>query len=187
LCSAKAHLYGAIANYYLGQHADDEKQPGTRLFYFARALELVKQAQQVSDRDKPKGLRTAVQFAYDVIFQRFNFLHLRCITGECIMDLFREANARKENDFVYHERIPREDELPRHEGVSMVKPIGFDPCDPSIAGEDLFQALLPTDVVKAISMYSEAKNQFRRELLDRVVEKDTQLEWVQIITVLRYV
>lgn len=58
----------------------------------------------------------------------------------------------------------------------MVKPIGFDPCDSSVAGEDLFRELLPTDVVKAISLYSEEKNRYKREILDEVMKKDAELE-----------
>ena len=58
----------------------------------------------------------------------------------------------------------------------MVKPIAFDPCDPSIAGDDLFQALLPTDVVKAISLDSEHKNNYRKEMLNKVQQKDAELE-----------
>lgn len=90
----------------------------------------------------------------------------------------REANARKENDIVYHERVPRPDELAKLDGAPMVKPLGFDPCDPSIVGEDLFRELLPTDVVKTVSMYSEEKDRLKRELLAKVGQCDAELECV---------
>ena len=60
----------------------------------------------------------------------------------------------------------------------MVKPLSFDPCDPSVAGDDLFRELLPNDVVKTVSMYSEEKDRFKREILDLVAQKDSELEWV---------
>ncbi|KAL3121124.1 hypothetical protein niasHT_005384 [Heterodera trifolii] len=158
LCSAKSHLYGAISSYYLGQQADDEQKYGTRLAYFARSLAHAKIAVQLCDKERPKSaLREAVQFAYDVIVQR-------------------EANARKENDIVYHERVPGPDELAKLDGAPMVKPLGFDPCDPSIVGEDLFRELLPTDVVKTVSMYSEEKDRLKRELLAKVGQCDAELE-----------
>lgn len=62
------------------------------------------------------------------------------------------------------------------EGVSMAKPIGFDPCDQSVGGDDLFRALLPTDVVKAVSLYSEEKSKFKRALFDKIESKDEELE-----------
>ncbi|KAI3420945.1 Tyrosine-protein phosphatase non-receptor type 23 [Globodera pallida] len=158
LCGAKSHLYGAISSYYLGQQADDEQQYGTRLAYFARALAHINIAVQLCEKERPKSaLREAVQFAHDVIVQR-------------------ESNVRKENDVVYHERVPRPDELVKLDGVAMVKPIGFDPCDPSIGGADLFHALLPIDVVKAVSMYSEEKDRLKRELLEKVSRCDSELE-----------
>lgn len=156
-CTTKSYLYSALYNYYLGQQAEDEKQSGIRLFYFSRALDLIKLAQKSVEKEKKKQLGETVQFAFDVI-------------------LLCEENARKENNFIYHERIPQEEELPKYEGVIMVKPLSFDPCDPSIAGDDLFCELLPTDVIKTISMYSEEKNKFKREILDLVAQKDSELE-----------
>lgn len=94
----------------------------------------------------------------------------------------RTDNAKKENDVVYHERITKKEELampkilPQVE--STVKPIGFDPCDYSISGEDLFKALLPTNVIKAVSLYSEEKAKFRRNVIDKVEKKDGDLEYV---------
>nr|CAD2192370.1 unnamed protein product [Meloidogyne enterolobii] len=157
-CTTKSFLYSALYNYYLGQQAEDEKQSGTRLFYFSRALDLIKLAQKAVEKEKKKQqLGETVQFAFDVI-------------------LLCEENARKENNFIYHERIPQEEELTKYEGVMMVKPLSFDPCDPSIAGDDLFRELLPNDVVKTISLYSEEKNKFKREILDLVAQKDSELE-----------
>jgi hypothetical protein len=51
----------------LGQQADDEKQSGVRLFYFARALDLIKSALKAVEKEKKKQLTETVQFAYDVI------------------------------------------------------------------------------------------------------------------------
>lgn len=67
-CTTKSFLYSALYNYYLGQQAEDEKQSGTRLFYFSRALDLIKLAQKAVEKEKKKQqLGETVQFAFDVI------------------------------------------------------------------------------------------------------------------------
>lgn len=60
----------------------------------------------------------------------------------------------------------------------MVKAVGFDPADKSISGPDLFAALLPGNVVKSLSIYSEQKAKFKRALLEEIEEKDKELEYV---------
>ncbi|VDK36542.1 unnamed protein product, partial [Anisakis simplex] len=100
-------------------------------------------------KDRRESLHQAVQFANDVV-------------------VAKETNAKKENDFIYHDRIPRRDELKIPEGVAMVKPIGFEATDRSVAGDDLFSALLPMNVLKSVSLYSEEKAKYKRDVLERI-------------------
>ncbi|VDO49623.1 unnamed protein product [Onchocerca flexuosa] len=58
----------------------------------------------------------------------------------------------------------------------MVKAVRFDPTDKSISGPDLFAALLPGNVLKSLSVYSEEKAKFKRALLEKIEEKDKELE-----------
>lgn len=58
----------------------------------------------------------------------------------------------------------------------MVKAIAFDPTDRSVAGPDLFASLLPLNVVKSVSLYSEEKAKFKRSILEKVAEKDKKLK-----------
>ena len=58
----------------------------------------------------------------------------------------------------------------------MVKPIGFDPTDRSVSGGDLFAALLPVNVLRAVSVYCEEKAKYRRSVLERVALKDDELQ-----------
>ncbi len=92
------------------------------------------------------------------------------------MCYFRLTNAEKENDFIYHEKIPSTDELEQIDGVILVKPIGFDPLDTSVSGTDLFASLLPLNVVMSVSMYSEEKAKYKRSILERLEAKDDELE-----------
>lgn len=41
--------------------------------------------------------------------------------------------AEKENDFVYHDKVPAAESLPEVKGAVLVKGIPFDPCDPEVA------------------------------------------------------
>jgi hypothetical protein len=61
----------------------------------------------------------------------------------------------------------------------MVKAISFKPTDPSIAGEDLFKELLPSSVIEIVSMYADAKDGLRRDVLKKCEKKDSDLEYVK--------
>uniref|UniRef100_A0A915CHQ0 BRO1 domain-containing protein n=1 Tax=Parascaris univalens TaxID=6257 RepID=A0A915CHQ0_PARUN len=156
-CNVKAELYGAVAMVHLGEQADIDKKMGHRLAYYEIASDHVKAAAKFVEKDKRESLRQAVVFATDVV-------------------VAKETNAKKENDFIYHERVPKREELGIVEGVAMVKPIGFEATDRSVAGDDLFAALLPMNVLKSVSMYSEEKAKFKRAILERVEAKDKELD-----------
>ena len=47
-------------------------------------------------------------------------------------------NAKKENEFIYHEKVPEFETLPKHKGAPLVKGIPFDVTDPEILGSDVF-------------------------------------------------
>ncbi|KAH7689665.1 tyrosine-protein phosphatase non-receptor type 23, partial [Aphelenchoides avenae] len=165
LSTVKGKLYEAIGHFYMAVYEEDksgdERSHGLKTSYLLVAMECIDSAMKDVRKDKRESLKQAVVYAHDVIKQKTD-------------------NAKKENDVVYHERITKKEELampkilPQVE--STVKPIGFDPCDYSISGEDLFKALLPTNVIKAVSLYSEEKAKFRRNVIDKVEKKDGDLE-----------
>uniref|UniRef100_A0A915PT48 BRO1 domain-containing protein n=1 Tax=Setaria digitata TaxID=48799 RepID=A0A915PT48_9BILA len=156
-CIVKSEIYGAIAMLHLGFQAEEDNKMGFRVSYFDFALEHVTSAIKHAEKDKRESLKDAVVFLNDVI-------------------LGKQRNAKKENDFIYHDRIPKAEELTTVEGVNMVKAVGFDPTDRSIAGPDLFAALLPGNVLKSLSVYSEEKAKFKRAILEKVAAKDRELE-----------
>lgn len=90
--------------------------------------------------------------------------------------MFRETNSRKENDFIYHERVPPLSDLDPFTAVNLVDPQAYDPLDKSLAGEDLFKELLPASVVTMVSLYEESKAQLRRQVIDACEGKDAVLE-----------
>lgn len=156
-CTVKSEMYGAIAMLHLGLQAEEDNKMGFRVSYFDFALEHVTAAMKQVEKDKRESLKEAVIFLNDVI-------------------LGKQRNAKKENDFIYHDRMPKSEELAVIEGVNMVKAVGFDPTDKSVSGPDLFAALLPGNVLKSLSVYSEEKAKFKRALLEEIEEKDKELE-----------
>lgn len=62
-------------------------------------------------------------------------------------------HALKENEFVFHEKIPDFDTLPALKGASLVKGIGFEITDPEVSGPDIFERIVPMEAHEAASMY----------------------------------
>ena len=62
-------------------------------------------------------------------------------------------NAKKENEFIYHEKVPELDTLPELKGASLVKGVGFEITDPDVAGADIFGRLVPLEAHEASSLY----------------------------------
>lgn len=72
--------------------------------------------------------------------------------------------------------MPKPEEFEAIEAVQLVKPIGWNPMDISISGVDLFKELLPTDVIKVVSIYSEEKLKLKRDIFKKIEKKDVELE-----------
>ncbi|VDO30800.1 unnamed protein product [Onchocerca flexuosa] len=92
-CIVKSEMYGAIAMLHLGFQAEDDNKMGFRVSYFDFALGHVTAAMKQVEKDKRESLKEAVIFLNDII-------------------LGKQRNAKKENDFIYHDRIPKPEELP---------------------------------------------------------------------------
>ncbi|XP_041374588.1 tyrosine-protein phosphatase non-receptor type 23-like isoform X2 [Gigantopelta aegis] len=84
--------------------------------------------------------------------------------------------AKKDNDFVYHEKVPPLDSLPEIKGASLVKGISFNPGDREISGQDIFEKLVPMEAHEASSVYSEEKAKLLRSVRSDVDSKCVELE-----------
>ncbi|KAK0424829.1 hypothetical protein QR680_008877 [Steinernema hermaphroditum] len=156
-CSVKSNLYGAIGHLYLGMKADEEKKWGVRVAHYNLALDFIKAAEKDGKNDKRESMKQSLIFAFEVI-------------------VGKQKNAAKENDFIYHERIPKFEDLEIPSGKLLTKPIAFDPQDRSVLGDDLFSQLLPVSVIRAVSVYEEEKTNLKRKIEDRVNKKNDELE-----------
>src|SRR5437868_3096184 len=84
--------------------------------------------------------------------------------------------SERENEFVYHERVPEGVVGDALRGVSLVKPIPFRMEDPTILGSALFARLVPMAAHEASSLYSEEKAQLLRAYSAKIEEKNESLE-----------
>ena len=61
--------------------------------------------------------------------------------------------AERQNEFVYHDKVPDRTSLPELKVVSLVKGIPFDMQDPEIAGRDIFHRLVSIATREAFALY----------------------------------
>ena len=83
--------------------------------------------------------------------------------------------AEKENEFIYHEKVPDKSSLADIKGASLVKGTPFDINDPEVSGEDIFHRLVPMEAHEASSLYSEEKAKILRRIGTSIEEKDQEL------------
>ena len=83
--------------------------------------------------------------------------------------MFRAADAKKQNDHIYHEKLPpmehleavqgNVNELGSHgnhiycAGATLAKPSVFQPADPAVVGVDIFNRLVPMTAHEQSSVY----------------------------------
>ncbi|KAK6017295.1 BRO1-like domain protein, partial [Ostertagia ostertagi] len=156
-CAIKSEMYGCIAMIHLGCQADDDKRMGARYGYYKIANEHLNAVFKSAEKEDRDTMRASIAFLSDVVGTKL-------------------GNAKKENEFIYHERVPGNEELCKDlEGLCKVRPLSFDPLDISVGGEDLFGGLLPPGVIKAVSEYEEEKAKLKRETMERVDRRNEEL------------
>ncbi|KAK7498289.1 hypothetical protein BaRGS_00010549 [Batillaria attramentaria] len=152
----KIAFYQCITHYYMGRQVEDQQKWGERLAYFQAAQDKLNEAVKLSKNEVPE-MQEALRFAQDVVGGKL-------------------AAAQKDNDFIYHEKIPPIDSLPEVKGAPLVKGIPFDPTDPEISGPDIFQKLVPMEAHEASSVYSEEKAKLLRQIGQEVEASNAELD-----------
>ena len=121
----KLVYYRAVAHLYAGMHAEESQKMGERITHFqASSDKLMDLAKIVTSSTKDSGCwKECLTFSNDVIKGKLD-------------------NAKKENEFIYHEKVPELDTLNELKGASLVKGIGFEVTNPEVAGPDIFNRLV---------------------------------------------
>nr|XP_002124878.3 tyrosine-protein phosphatase non-receptor type 23 [Ciona intestinalis] len=159
LLTFKTTYYTAIARYYAGCSSWDQERYGEGVGYLASAVELYEQAVKASKSlkgDVKNKVENALKYSSDVFHGRYNA-------------------AKKDNDFIYHERTTSVALLPEIKGASLVKALPFDPSNTTVTGPDMFAKLIPLEAHLVASSYSEEKAKLLRPIVSEQEEKDTIL------------
>lgn len=129
--SGKQALFHALSEYHKAEHENNEKNIGEALARLAKSVELVKTAEQRGGKDLPiRQQAHAIHSAYE--------------------------KAKKENDYVYHERVPDYSSLKSIEKAALAKvtvikfPISED-------FRDLFATLVPISVHNGLQGFKAKK------------------------------
>nr|CAB3265281.1 tyrosine-protein phosphatase non-receptor type 23-like [Phallusia mammillata] len=160
LLTFKIAYYSAITRFYLGCSSWDQEKYGEGESYLASALDFYQEAGKICKtlKSEIKGqVDDALKYTADVIVGKYN-------------------SVKKDNEFVYHDRVPDKATLAEIKGASLVKLVPLDPSDSSVAGPDIFAKLVPMEAHLAASSYSEEKAKLLRSVLSEVDDKDEILE-----------
>ncbi|KAK4036584.1 hypothetical protein OUZ56_028630 [Daphnia magna] len=155
----KMAFHQCVALLYMGIHSEEMQKMGERLAYFQAAIDKLTEATKKAKKleNKSESVNDAISFVHDVVGGKLKA-------------------AEKENEFVYHEKVPDRASLPDIKGASLVKGTPFDVQDPEIAGQDIFHRLVPMEAHEASSLYSEEKAKLLRRVVGNVEEKDQELD-----------
>jgi len=139
--AGKQALFHALSEYHRGEHDLSEQKIGDALARFTKSFELIKVAEQRSSKElNLKPYTSRIQNAYD--------------------------KAKKDNEFVYHERVPDYKTLPAIEAASLAKitPLKYPTSEDF---RDLFSTLVPMTVHNGLQAFKSK----RVEILNMEVGK----------------
>ncbi|ESN98810.1 hypothetical protein HELRODRAFT_67421 [Helobdella robusta] len=152
----KLSFYDCITYYYAGLQAEEASQWGQRLAYLKVSTDKLQELMK-NNKLEDQAVDESLKFMVDVIGGKYNI-------------------AKKDNDFIYHDKVPDEENLSEIKGASLVKGIPLNVDDPGISGADIFMKLVPFKVHQISSMYSEEKAKILRKIGQEVEEKDEEMK-----------
>jgi tyrosine-protein phosphatase non-receptor type 23 len=149
----KVQYYGALGFLHGGMVAEESQRMGERVAFYQAASESLGLAGKLGGKleGTHRDVGDALQYSSDVINGKLD-------------------NAKKENEFIYHEKVPEKDALQHVKGASLVKGIGWDSSDPEVSGPDLFARLVPLEAHLASSAYSEEQAKLLRAVCGEIQE-----------------
>ncbi|CAC5365468.1 PTPN23 [Mytilus coruscus] len=151
----KILFYEVITNYYMGRNSEEQEKFGECVAYYTLSYDKLKEAIKMA-KSESSDIQESLRFTNDVVGGKYQ-------------------SAKKDNDYVYHEKIPAGDTLLEVKGASLVKGIPFNWNDPEVSGTDIFQKLVPMSAHEASSMYSEEKAKLMRTVGAEIEEKNVAL------------
>ncbi|XP_014669831.1 PREDICTED: tyrosine-protein phosphatase non-receptor type 23-like, partial [Priapulus caudatus] len=140
----KIPYYECVSLLYMGNQSEEQQKWGEGVAYFQASVDKLNEAIKLSSSGDGALVQEALRFTMDVVGGKFN-------------------SAKKDNDFIYHEKVPEFEMLEEVKGASLVKGIPFNFNDKDVSGDDIFARLIPMETHEASSLYSEEKAKVLRE------------------------
>uniref|UniRef100_A0A0K0G1R9 Tyrosine-protein phosphatase non-receptor type 23 (inferred by orthology to a human protein) n=1 Tax=Strongyloides venezuelensis TaxID=75913 RepID=A0A0K0G1R9_STRVS len=155
--STKSNLHSAIRDYYMALQCQNEEKYGHAVKYIELSKKNIDAGMSSVGKNKNEMLKSVINHVQKIITEADEKIH-------------------RENDIVYCARIVGLEELPALEGKVMAEAIKFNVNDRSVSGDDMFGELLPSEVIKGISIFEEKKKQFKDEIVRKVDKADEELD-----------
>ncbi|XP_050309351.1 tyrosine-protein phosphatase non-receptor type 23 [Anthonomus grandis grandis] len=152
----KIAYHRCISLLFQGQQAEELQKMGERVAFYQAASDNLQEAYKFLSSKQQKELADALAFTVDVVEGK-------------------KKAAINENEYIYHEEVPKLEHLQEAKGASLVKGIEFSISDPEVSGPDIFSRLIPMEAHEAASIYSEKKAEVLRQIGQRVEAKDQAL------------
>ncbi|EPX72643.1 rhophilin-2 [Schizosaccharomyces octosporus yFS286] len=176
LSSAKHQTLEGLSCYLMAESCKQDSKYGLAIGFY----------------NKAKSMLQAGQKSFSWIKADSSFIHKQSTTEytDSLSKFIKEnlrgsiTSTEKDNDFVYHEPVIREAELPHIQPLQALPYLTLDKLyngketAKSVIGEDLFKAFVPTAVTTAISLYSEETAKLFRSEQEEVERQNTQLATV---------
>ncbi|GFT54198.1 tyrosine-protein phosphatase non-receptor type 23 [Nephila pilipes] len=152
----KMAYYTSISHLYMGNQAEENEKWGERVAWFQSAFDHLSEAFKSAKNVDRDDLNEPLTFTMDVIGGK-------------------HSSSKKENEFVYHDKVPALSSLPDLKGASLVKGIPFSITDPDVSGPDIFARLVPMETHETSSLYSEEKAKILRSMVSKIEGKNEEL------------
>ncbi|GFY45174.1 tyrosine-protein phosphatase non-receptor type 23 [Trichonephila inaurata madagascariensis] len=152
----KMSYYTSISHLYMGNQAEENEKWGERVAWFQSAFDHLSEAFKIAKSIDREDLNEPLTFTMDVIGGK-------------------HSSSKKENEFVYHDKVPALSSLPDLKGASLVKGIPFSITDPDVSGPDIFARLVPMEAHETSSLYSEEKAKILRSMVSKIEGKNEEL------------
>ncbi|CAH8430165.1 unnamed protein product [Schistosoma rodhaini] len=166
-CQIKTNFYSSLTAYYAGINEEENKVYGKAIAWFQLANNCMEDcktnAKNFKDSDNSFMMTSGGTYRASSIY-----------AGELISN--KLTSSTKDNDFIYHELIPKIESLEQIKGVCIVKGVPFDHNDIEVRGPDIFHRLIPMNVLESASIYSEMKASLLRTLTGEVDTKEDELD-----------
>jgi len=154
----KIPYYQCVAWLHMGMNSEETQRMGERVTYYQAAHDCLTQSAKLAKKlDGPfKNVTESLIFTDDVTKGKLEI-------------------SKKENEFIYHEKVPDLANMQEIKGASLVKGIAFDMNDPDVSGPDLFKRLVSLEAHESSSLYSEEKAKLLRNICGDIEMADSEL------------